>query len=167
MNQTAQQPVINEVISPKELLIHWQGHRDLTRRVIEAFPEKEFFTYQIGGMRPFAEMSMELLAIAGPGIQEIATGVQSEFTESFDHQNSKSKILEWWDEATETIYTYWEHIPPKRFQEHIKSFGLYEGTVISTILYFIDNEIHHRGQGYVYLRSLGIEPPAFWDRERG
>jgi uncharacterized damage-inducible protein DinB len=29
----------------------------------------------------------------------------------------------------------------------------------------IDNEIHHRGQGYVYLRALGIEPPGFYDRE--
>ena len=27
-------------------------------------------------------------------------------------------------------------------------------------LYVIDNEIHHRGQGYVYLRALGIEPPS-------
>ena len=34
----------------------------------------------------------------------------------------------------------------------------------STILCAIDNEIHHRGQGYVYLRALGIEPPAFYDR---
>jgi uncharacterized damage-inducible protein DinB len=30
--------------------------------------------------------------------------------------------------------------------------------------YWIDNEIHHRGQAYVYLRALGIEPPAFYDR---
>ena len=35
---------------------------------------------------------------------------------------------------------------------------------IALLLYVIENEIHHRGQGYVYLRSLGIEPPAFWDR---
>jgi uncharacterized damage-inducible protein DinB len=26
------------------------------------------------------------------------------------------------------------------------------------------NEIHHRGQGYVYLRTLGIEPPPFYER---
>ena len=32
------------------------------------------------------------------------------------------------------------------------------------ILYAVDNEIHHRAQGYVYLRSLSIEPPAFYDR---
>jgi uncharacterized damage-inducible protein DinB len=24
--------------------------------------------------------------------------------------------------------------------------------------------VHHRGQGYVYLRALGIEPPPFYDR---
>jgi uncharacterized damage-inducible protein DinB len=29
---------------------------------------------------------------------------------------------------------------------------------------FIDNEVHHRGQGYVYLRALGVEPPPFWER---
>ena len=32
------------------------------------------------------------------------------------------------------------------------------------IQYAIDNEIHHRGQGFVYLRALGIEPPHFWER---
>ncbi|MFS8616658.1 MAG: DinB family protein [Solitalea sp.] len=31
-------------------------------------------------------------------------------------------------------------------------------------MYLIDNEIHHRGQGFAYLRSLGIAPPFFWER---
>lgn len=166
MNNTAQKPLVHEVITSEELLKHWQEHRDLTRRVIEAFPEKEFFNHRIGGMRTFAEMSMELLGIGAPGIREIATGEQNDLTESFDHQNSKEKILQWWDEDTKTIDTYWKKIPQQRFQERITVFGQYEGTVIATILYFIDNEIHHRGQGYVYLRSLGVEPPAFWDRDR-
>nr|WP_244977060.1 DinB family protein [Deinococcus humi] len=25
----------------------------------------------------------------------------------------------------------------------------------------MENEIHHRGQGYVYFRALGIMPPDF------
>ena len=29
------------ILTNEELLNHWQGHRALTRRVIEAFPEKE------------------------------------------------------------------------------------------------------------------------------
>jgi len=32
------------------------------------------------------------------------------------------------------------------------------------VLYAVDNEIHHRGQGYVYLRALGVAPPAFYER---
>jgi uncharacterized damage-inducible protein DinB len=28
----------------------------------------------------------------------------------------------------------------------------------------IDNEIHHRGQAYVYLRALGLDVPPFWER---
>jgi uncharacterized damage-inducible protein DinB len=45
-----------------------------------------------------------------------------------------------------------------------KAFGQWESSGLNTILYGIDNEIHHRGQAYVYLRALGIEPPAFYDR---
>lgn len=153
-----------QVITASELLEHWQGHRGLTRRVIEVFPEKDFFNYSIGGMRTFADITMELLGIAGPGIKEIATGKTAELKEHFDHENSKDKILQLWDEATEIINKYWGQIKPERFHETIKAFGQYEGKVYSSIFYFIDNEIHHRGQGYVYLRSLGIEPPAFWER---
>lgn len=155
---------VNQVIAPSELLAHWQGHRSLTRKVIEAFPEKEFFNHSIGGMRTFAVMTMELLGIAGPGINEIVTGETAELEEHFDHGNSKANILQAWDKTTEEINTLWPQLTLTRFQESIKTFGKYEGTVQSSIFYFIDNEIHHRGQGYVYLRSLGIEPPMFWDR---
>jgi uncharacterized damage-inducible protein DinB len=159
MNTTTEQ-----VINTTELLAHWQGHRNLTRKVIEAFPEKELFNYSIGGMRNFAGMVMELLAIGGPGVQEIATDTVNELNEHFEGVNQKEQLLELWDEATETINTYWAQIPAEKFSKKIAVFGKYEGTVWSSIFYFIDNEIHHRGQGYVYLRSLGIEPPFFWDR---
>ena len=50
------------------------------------------------------------------------------------------------------------------FAETLTAFGQYTGVLHDMVLYVVDNEIHHRGQGYVYLRSLGIEPPAFYDR---
>ena len=49
------------VINPDELLQHWQGHRRVTRRVIEAFPEGEFFRFSIGGMRPCSALAMEMI----------------------------------------------------------------------------------------------------------
>jgi uncharacterized damage-inducible protein DinB len=163
MEQVTKQ--INQVITPSELLKHWQGHRDLTRRVIEAFPEEEFFNFSIGGMRSFADMTMELLGIAVPGLKEIVSTNVTEVNKQAEPGNKKENILQLWDQSTEEINKLWAQIPVERFQNPIMLFGKYEGTVWSTIFYFIDNEIHHRGQGYVYLRSLGIEPPFFWDRK--
>ena len=159
MNQTAQA----QVMTPSELLDHWQGHRRLTRRMIEAFPEEDFFSYSIGGMRPFANMITELLSIAAPGLREIVTGQSAPLNEHLAHENDQAKVLQVWDEATQEIDVLWAQIAPERFGQTIKMFGQFESTVRWSIFYFIDNEIHHRGQGYVYLRSLNIEPPAFWD----
>ena len=164
-NTVEKQQETAQVITSSQLLEHWQGHRRLTRKVIDAFPEKEFFTHSIGGMRPFAQMVMELLGIAVPGLQEIVSGKTSKFEEGRDPGDSKAKLLQMWDDTTVQIDVLWKEIPLERFQEYVKLFGQYEGTVQSHIFYFIDNEIHHRGQGYVYLRSLGVEPPFFYDRQ--
>ena len=157
------------VIPPAALLEHWQGHRRLTRRMIEAFPEDRFFDYSIGGMRPFAAMVLELLSMADVGVDGILTG-KWPTVEELDHHSgapaptTREEILRRWDNATAEIDRLWPQIPPGRFQEVDLVYGRYESPIYSAILYWIDNEVHHRGQGYVYLRSLGIEPPAFWER---
>ena len=155
--------VTNEVISSAALLEIWQGNRRLTRRVLEAFPEKELFEFSIGGMRPFAALVKELLAIAVPGLNEVVGGSIKPLEEDLA-ATSKAELLALWDEATPVIDELWSKISNERFQEKIKLFGEYENSVLDTILYFLENEIHHRGQGYVYLRALGIEPPFFWER---
>lgn len=152
------------IITPEELLAHWQGHRALTRRVIEAFPEKDFFAFNIGGMRPFAALAAELLAIAVPGLKEIVEGDTKDLDEDSSRYQTKVDVLNHWDESTELINQYWSQISLEKFREEINLFGQFNFPVIQNIWYFIDNEIHHRGQGYVYLRALGIEPPFFWER---
>ncbi len=154
------------IITPEALLKHWQGHRGLTRRVIEAFPENELFQYSVGGMRPFSALALEMINMAGPGSKGIATNEWERFEDSGrPTPKTKEELLQLWDETTDQINTFWPQIPAYRFQEIVKAFGQWEGPVYWMFFYFIDNEIHHRGQGYVYLRSLGIEPPPFWDRQ--
>ena len=164
METTQTKEQIASVITSAELLEHWQGHRRLTRKIIEAFPEKELFEYSIGGMRPFARMVQELLAICVPGIRQIVGGQTEELNEDINKATSKPAILALWDEATNDLNRLWKQIPEERFHENILAFGKYEGSVWWSIFYFIDNEIHHRAQGYVFLRSLGIEPAPFWER---
>ncbi|MEN2401332.1 DinB family protein [Flavobacterium sp. MC2016-06] len=153
-----------QVITPEDLLKHWQGHRALTRRVIELFPEKDFFEFSIGGMRPFAKLADELLEIGVPALKGIVNKTTEPYTEASEKLIFKGQYLEKWDEATAEINKYWEKLSIEDFNETFNLFGQYEFTVIQNILYFIDNEIHHRGQGYVYLRALNIEPPFFWER---
>ncbi|PRY52800.1 putative damage-inducible protein DinB [Arcticibacter pallidicorallinus] len=166
MNTTAQEITqeTKQVISQDELLNHWQGHRNLTRRVIEAFPEKEFFEFSIGGMRTFAELTAELLAIGAPGIKGIVTQEVQPYQEDSTKATTKAEYLEKWDKATSVINDYWSQLRVEDFSKTFNLFGEYEFPVIQNILYFIDNEVHHRGQGYVYLRALGVEPPFFWER---
>ena len=153
-----------QVISKENLLIHWQGHRTLTRRVIEAFPEKEFFEFSIGGMRPFSKLTTELLSIAVPGLKGIVNRNTQPYLEEIGELTTKLQFLQKWDQATEEINQFWAQIPVEDFSKTFNLFGQYEFPIIDNILYFVDNEIHHRGQGYVYLRALGIEPPLFWER---
>lgn len=153
----------NTVLTPDQLLNHWQGHRRLTRRVIEAFPEAELFNYSVGGMRPFADLAKEMLGMAIPGLKGIVTRKWDRFSDASEVL-TKEALLAKWDETTNQINELWPQIPEGRFQETDKAFGQWEGMIQWTFFYFVDNEIHHRGQGYVYLRSLGIEPPPFWDR---
>ncbi|MES2358208.1 MAG: DinB family protein [Gemmatimonadota bacterium] len=150
------------VITPEQLLEDWQGHRRLTRRMIEAFPDESLFTYSIGGMRPFSSLAMEVIKMAVPILRGEITG---EWT-SYDPPNptTKAELLSLWDSATADIDRLWPDIPPHRFQEVDTAFGQWKMAGYAMFLYAIDNEIHHRGQGYVYLRSLGIEPPPFYER---
>ena len=152
-----------QVISAEALLEHWQGHRRLTRRVIDAFPEDRFYSFSIGSMRPFGAMALELLSMAEPMVRGIVTG---EWDQSLTREERPRKeLLRLWDESTTKIDALWPKIPLERFQQTMTAFGQYEGIVHDLLLYVIDNEIHHRGQGYVYLRSLGIEPPPFYERQ--
>ena len=150
------------IIPIAAFLAHWQGHRRLTRRVIELFPDEKLFTFSVGGMRPFGAMAMELLSIAAPA----ARGVLTDKWDSVKHDGAvpKAEILRLWDEDTKAIDEALPQISVARFHESMTAFGQYPGTGYDILLYAVDNEIHHRGQGYVYLRALGIEPPGFYDR---
>ena len=150
------------VISAAALLEHWQGHRRLTRRVIDAFPEDRLYSFSIGSMRPFGAMALELLSMAEPMVRGIVT---EKWDESISREERpKKELLRLWDESTTKIDALWPQIPLERFQQTMTAFGQYPGKVHELLFYVIDNEIHHRGEGYVYLRALGIEPPPFYER---
>ena len=63
-------------ITPEALLSHWQGHRRLTRRVIDAFPDDQLFSFSVAGMRPFGALAMEMITMAVPMVRGVVSASQ-------------------------------------------------------------------------------------------
>lgn len=157
----------NTFITPDALLEHWQGHRRLTRRVIEAFPEDKLFTFQPASpMRSFGALALEIIHMVEPTLEGLATGNWNnpDWEEIVRSQTTKADVLTLWDETTKAIQARWDQLPEATFHKDHNVFGYMTEPGSIVVLYLIDNEIHHRGQGYVYLRLLGIEPPVFPER---
>ena len=142
------------------VLKNWQGHRRLTRRTIEAFPEEKLFQFSVGDMRPFAEMAWEFIRMAVPIVEGVSSGKWEEYKEP--KPGTKSELLELWDAQTVELDEKFPKIPAHRFSEVDKAFGQWEMPGIATIQYAIDNEIHHRGQIYLYLGMLNVPAPPLY-----
>jgi hypothetical protein len=146
------------------LLAHWLGHRRLTRRTIEAFPEEALFTYHAPGMRTFAAMVAELNTFLVPTLEGACTGAWAWPRGTRQDWGTKRALLTSFDEDTATLERLLPAIPQTRFLDLDEPLPGRREPVIASLLYFLDNEIHHRAQGFVYLRQLGVEPPAFHRR---
>lgn len=147
------------------LLQHWLGHRRLTRRTIVAFPEAKLFTYHAPGMRSFGAIVHEINTYLPLVLQGAADGTwrwPDEYASTAP--STKAELLAAFDVATADLERDLPRISAERFLAVDQPIGSRQEPVVFTLLYFLDNEVHHRGQGFVYLRELGIQPPAFYQR---
>lgn len=152
-------------MTPEALLEHWEGHQRLTRRTLEAYPEDKLFSFAPATpMRSFGELVLEIIGMIAPTLEGLKTGTWETYGDSGEARPSKAELLVKWDEAAKVLHDKFPEIPEHRFHEVDTAFGMWTMPGREMALYLIDNEIHHRSQGYVYLRLLGIEPPPFYER---
>lgn len=153
---------MKELLTPSALLSNFKDARALTRNVMEAFPEKDLFEFSIANLRPFSQMVEEFLMITNYIFTETLHEKHTPFYTEGQFPTTKTEVLALWDKVTEIIDREWKEVG-----DYTQSITIYQMTFsfAQWILYAIENETHHRGQGYAYLRALGIEPPFFWGRE--
>jgi len=153
---------MKELLTPEALLTNLKDVRALTRNVIEAFPEKELFEFSVANLRPFSQMVEEFLMITNYIFTETLHEKHTPFYTEGQFPTTKAEVLALWDRATEILNREWKEVG-----DYTQSLTIYQMTFSFSqwILYAIENESHHRGQGYTYLRALGIEPPFFWARQ--
>ncbi len=153
---------MKELLTPSALLSNFKDARALTRNVIEAFPEKDLFEFSIANLRPFSQMVEEFLMITNYIFTETLHEKHTPFYTEGQFPTTKTEVLALWDKVTEIIDREWKEVG-----DYTQSLTIYQMTFTFAqwILYTIENESHHRGQGYTYLRALGIDPPFFWARQ--
>ena len=153
---------MKELLTPEALLTNLKDVRALTRNVIEAFPEKDLFEFSVANLRPFLQMVEEFLMITNYIFTETLHEKHTPFYTEGQFPTTKAEVLALWDRASEILDREWKEVG-----DYTQSLTIYQMTFSFSqwILYAIENESHHRGQGYTYLRALGIEPPSFWGRE--
>ncbi|MGG4266771.1 DinB family protein [Peribacillus simplex] len=152
-------------LSKEGLLNILEGNRRLTMRVIEAFPEEELFHYTPAEkLRPFAEMVKEIMNIETGYMRGIALSVW-EFPDSFAALSTKRALISACEAVRQDTRKLWGQITEETLEAVEKDpfFGPSQSH-FERLQYALENEIHHRGQGYIYLRTLDIEPPEFFVR---
>lgn len=146
----------------------WEDNRRLTNNVARALISADALDKTpVEGMRSFRQLLLEIW------------GMERAYARGLGHDDwhwqappdtlqtaSVEELLAFGREVREQTRQVWSTIPfASLTQVRPEPFwGGPEGTAMQWLTYALENEIHHRGQGYVYLRLLGQEPPAFYIR---
>jgi uncharacterized damage-inducible protein DinB len=155
-----------ELMNPTELLAILEGNRRLTLRVMQAFTEQDLFHYTpVAPMRTFAKLALEIFLMEEAIVRAIKTGEFTYDGNRYQGVATAQELLEVGESVRAQTLALWPELSAERLL--VKSqdpWAPYPQNHLDRLVYCLENEIHHRGQGYVYLRMLGFEPPAFWER---
>lgn len=142
-----------------------EGNRRLTVRTLQAFPEQDLFSYSAPGMRTAADLFKEIMEVERAFLRGIATG-EWVYAATTQEIATKEGLLEAFAALRSQTLAWWEQITADRLLAvEDDGFGWAPPSAnLDRVIYGLENEIHHRGQVFVYLRQLGVQPPAFYDR---
>lgn len=146
----------------------WESNRNLTNNIVRALADADAMDQvMVEGMRPFRDMTLEVIGMEQWNVRGLA----------YDEWDFKAlpealktapvdEVLDFAREVRDETLRVWPTIPFEAITKMRPSPASFipAGTAMEWLTYALENEIHHRGQGYVYLRLLGQEPPAFYNR---
>lgn len=151
----------------RELLEELQGNRRLTLRAARAFPADQLMTFTPKApLRPFGQMLDEIARIELAYVRGLAEDEWKWDPENPPKPADAAGAIRFLEEAATYTGRVWSGISAELLLSPRKDpffFGD-QKRPFDWLVYCVENEIHHRGQGYVYLRELGVEPPPFWER---
>jgi uncharacterized damage-inducible protein DinB len=137
---------------------YWKNVRKLTLRLFDTFPEDSLSYRPVETVKTVAEQFDHILIVELYTRIGIITGEWSLAPFSGERDISRANLRnKLYNEHRKTLGML-RLLPEGRFMRTYETpFGELTGEV--AVMEAIDEEIHHRGNLYTYLRMLGIEPP--------
>jgi uncharacterized damage-inducible protein DinB len=142
-----------------EIIRYWRNVRHLTLSVLEHFPPERFDFRPAPQVRSVAEQFSH--------IRQVELHIRKDIMGSSDWPDpvpatesvlDKAGLREKLAREHQTTVDMLRMLPEGKFAEAVDTkFGRI--TIEGLVMVAIDEEIHHRGNLYVYLRLMNIEPP--------
>lgn len=140
------------------ILRYWQNVRKLTLRLFDLFPEDKFDFRPVETVRSVAEQFDHILVVELFTRIGIVTGEWNRARFSSERDKSRSVLRDKLFKEHQKTIGLLRLLPEGRFMQVYETpFGRLTGE--TAVFEAIDEEIHHRGNLYTYLRLLGTEPP--------
>lgn len=150
-----------------EFLRQWEDNRALTLRVARAFPAGSLLDFApTAPLRPFAAMLDEIARIELAYVRGLAEDIWKWDPADPPRATDAAGAIALAEEVRAYTRRVWEGISADTLLSvrHDPFFFGATRRPYDWLFYCLENEIHHRGQAYTYLRLLGQEPPPFWER---
>lgn len=142
-------------------------HVGVSLRAIEAIPADKIDSHPIANMRSPKELALHSFAYMRCVPSGIIKGsfTTEDCAEPVDSITTRDELVKWCKESWEIAEKGLSQATDAQLGAMVETpFGKpFPGWMLATIVY--DEHLHHRGQLFVYLRAMGIEPPFIWSFE--
>ena len=149
----------------------WNHIRQLVgiaNRLVEAVPESKLDSAPIAHMRTVKELVAHAYGVAIRDCMEgLASGELKESNEKTAILSLKTRadLLRYCDECWTAANRAAETVTDEKLKAMVKTPWGHDMPGAAIVGVTLDEFLHHRGQLYAYLRTLGCEVPMMWDFE--
>jgi uncharacterized damage-inducible protein DinB len=163
--QVTAQNGINDTLK-QQLIRDWQRAKDYTNEYLNAAPPDKYGFRPTDSVRSFSEQMLHLAA-ANAGLIFIGTGAKYPFaTQNFEKSpalQNKDSVIYYVNTSYDFAIRAIQNFDFSKITEVVSwnmPMGKREVTRLAWLLKAFEHQTHHRGQCTVYLRLMGIKPPA-------
>jgi len=166
----AAQNSLNETLK-QQLVTDWERAKAYTREYLDAMPADKYSFRPVDSIRSFSEQMLHL-ALANVGMGFFATGFKDAGAQSrfFRPNFEKIPTVQGKDSVMYLVTTSYDFMISAlkntdfgKLEEIVAQDlpgGRRSATRLAWLLKAFEHQTHHRGQCTIYLRLVGIRPPA-------